>query len=32
MFGSAAGICTDPSINPAWTPLESGDFSIYDAG
>jgi hypothetical protein len=32
VFDSAAGICTDPSLNPAWTPLESGDFSVYDAG
>lgn len=31
-FDAAAGVCTDPRLNPAWTPLESGDFSLYDAG
>jgi hypothetical protein len=31
-FDAAAGVCTDPRLNPAWTPLESGDFSVFDAG
>jgi hypothetical protein len=31
-FDAAAGVCTDPGLNPAWTPLESGDFSVFDAG
>ena len=25
-------VCTDPTLNPAWTPLESGDFDVHDAG
>ena len=32
VFDAAAGVCTDPRVNPAWTPLESGDFSVFDAG
>jgi hypothetical protein len=32
VFDAAAGVCTDPTLNPAWTPLESGDFDVYDAG
>ena len=31
-FDAAASVCTDPRLNPAWTPLESGDFSVFDAG
>ena len=31
-FDAAAGVCTDPRLNPAWTPLESGDFTVRDAG
>lgn len=31
-FDAAAGVCTDPHLNPAWTPLESGDFDVFDAG
>ncbi len=31
-FDAAAGICTDPRLNPAWTRLESGDFTVRDAG
>ena len=31
VFDAAAGVCTDPRLNPAWTPLESGDFSVDDA-
>ena len=31
-FDAAASICTDPRLNPAWTPLESGDFDVFDAG
>jgi hypothetical protein len=32
VFGAAAGVCTDPRLNPDWTPLESGDFDVRDAG
>jgi hypothetical protein len=32
VFDAAAGVCTDPTLNPAWTPLESGDFVVRDAG
>ncbi len=32
VFDAAAGVCTDPTLNPAWTPLESGDFDVHDAG
>jgi hypothetical protein len=32
VFDAAAGVCTDPRLNPAWTPLESGDFTVRDAG
>ena len=32
MFDAAASVCTDPRLNPAWTPLESGDFDVFDAG
>jgi hypothetical protein len=32
VFDAAAGVCTDPTLNPAWTPLESGDFTVRDAG
>jgi hypothetical protein len=32
VFDAAAGVCTDPTLNPAWTPLESGDFDVRDAG
>ena len=32
VFDAAASICTDPRLNPAWTPLESGDFDVFDAG
>jgi hypothetical protein len=32
VFDAAAGVCTDPTLNPAWTPLESGDFAVRDAG
>ena len=31
-FDAAATLCTDPRLNPAWTPLESGEFDIFDAG
>ena len=31
-FDAAAGVCTDPTLNPAWTPLESGDFEVRDSG
>ena len=31
-FDAAAGVCTDPRLNPAWTRLESGDFTVRDAG
>ena len=31
-FDAAAGVCTDPRLNPDWTPLESGDFDVRDAG
>jgi hypothetical protein len=31
-FDAAASVCTDPRLNPAWTPLESGDFDVFDAG
>ncbi len=31
-FDAAAGVCTDPALNPVWTPLESGDFVVRDAG
>jgi hypothetical protein len=32
VFDAAAGVCTDPRLNPAWTTLESGDFVVRDAG
>jgi hypothetical protein len=32
VFDAAAGVCTDPRLNPAWTPLESGDFNVFDVG
>ena len=32
VFDAAASVCTDPRLNPAWTPLESGDFDVFDAG
>jgi hypothetical protein len=32
VFDAAASICTDPTLNPAWTPLKSGDFNVRDAG
>ena len=32
VFDAAAGVCTDPRLNPDWTPLESGDFDVRDAG
>ena len=32
VFDAAAGVCTDPTLNPAWTPLESGDYDVRDAG
>jgi hypothetical protein len=32
VFDAAASVCTDPHLNPAWTPLESGDFDVFDAG
>ena len=32
VFDAAAGVCTDPRLNPAWTALESGDFKVRDAG
>jgi hypothetical protein len=31
-FDAAARVCTDPTLNPAWTALESGDFVVRDAG
>lgn len=31
-FDAAAGICTDPTLNPAWTRIESGDYTVRDAG
>jgi hypothetical protein len=29
---AAAGVCTDPTLNPAWNRIESGDYVIRDAG
>jgi hypothetical protein len=31
-FDAAAGVCTDPRLNPAWNRIETGDFSVRDAG
>ena len=31
-FDAAAGVCTDPTLNPAWTRIESGDYTVRDAG
>jgi hypothetical protein len=32
VFDAAAGVCTDPSLNPAWNRIETGDFTVRDAG
>ena len=31
-FDAAAGVCTDPTLNPAWNRIESGDYVVRDAG
>ena len=31
-FDAAAGVCTDPTLNPAWNRIESGDYAVRDAG
>jgi hypothetical protein len=31
-FDAAAGVCTDPRLNPAWNRIETGDFTVGDAG
>jgi hypothetical protein len=31
-FDAAASICTDPTLNPAWNRIESGDYTVRDAG
>jgi hypothetical protein len=31
-FDAAAGVCTDPTLNPAWNRIESGDYTVRDAG
>ena len=28
---AAAGVCTDPRLNPAWNRIETGDFTVRDA-
>jgi hypothetical protein len=32
LFDAAAGVCTDPTLNPAWNRIESGDYTVRDAG
>jgi hypothetical protein len=32
VFDAAAAVCTDPRLNPAWTPVESGDYVVRVAG
>ena len=27
-----AGVCTDPTLNPAWNRIETGDYTVRDAG
>jgi hypothetical protein len=31
-FDAAAGVCTDPTLNPASNRIESGDYAVRDAG
>ena len=32
LFDAAAEVCTDPTLNPAWNRIESGDYTVRDAG
>jgi hypothetical protein len=32
LFDPAAGVCTDPTLNPAWNRIESGDYTVRGAG
>ncbi|HEX5895734.1 MAG TPA: hypothetical protein VFY47_05365 [Thermoleophilaceae bacterium] len=32
LFDAAAGVCTDPTLNPAWNRIETGDYTVRDAG
>jgi hypothetical protein len=26
------GVCTDPTLNPAWNRIETGNYTVRDAG
>ena len=30
MFDALADVCTDPTLNPVWTTVESGDYTVRD--